>query len=117
MIPEKFWLFAEKGRNLKNLPCIDHVLFQHTKRVAYKDGHCWGQCLEWDDQDPSQIRGSLFGLPYHEHQRYTRSCAKLNEVVKDVENVFFKREFSALRIAHFVENVRLRGLSSMSLHE
>ena len=60
MIPEKFWLFAEKGRNLKNLPCIDRALFQHTKRVAYKDGHCWGQCLGWDDQDPSQIRGSLF---------------------------------------------------------
>ena len=70
-----------------------------------------------DDQDPSQIRGSLFGLPYSEHQKYTRSWAKLNEVnVKDVENDF-KWEFSALHIAHFMENVRLRGLSSMSLQE
>ena len=42
-----------------------------------------------DDQDLSQIRESLFGLPYSQHQKYTRSCAKLNEVnVKDVENVF-----------------------------
>ena len=42
-----------------------------------------------DDQDLSQIRGSLFGLPYSQRQKYTRSCAKLNEVnVNDVENVF-----------------------------
>ena len=47
MMPEKLWLFAQKGRNLKNLSSINHVLFQHTKRVAYKDGHCWGKCLEW----------------------------------------------------------------------
>ena len=31
--------------------------------------------------------------------------------------MFFKWEFSALLIAHFKENVRLRGLSSMSLQE
>ena len=40
MMPEKFWLFPQKGINLDNLPSIDHALFHHTKRVAYKDGHC-----------------------------------------------------------------------------
>ena len=47
MMPEIFWLLAHKGRNLENLPSIDHVLFHHTKRVAYKDGQYLGQCLEW----------------------------------------------------------------------
>ena len=41
------YYFAQKGRNLKNLPSINHVLFQRTKRVAYKGGHFWGKCLEW----------------------------------------------------------------------
>ena len=42
-----------------------------------------------DDQDPSQeMCGSLLGPPNLEHQKDTSSCAKPNEVVKDVENVF-----------------------------
>ena len=32
-----------KGRNFENPPSIDHVLFHHAKRVAYKDGHCLEQ--------------------------------------------------------------------------
>ena len=43
MMPEMFWLFAHKGRNFENLPAVDHVLFQHTNRVAYEDGHCLEQ--------------------------------------------------------------------------
>ena len=43
MMPKKFWLFAHKGRNLENLPSINHVFFHHAKRVAYKDGHCLEQ--------------------------------------------------------------------------
>ena len=43
MMPEMFWLFAHKGRSLENLRAVDHVLFQHTNRVAYKDGHCLEQ--------------------------------------------------------------------------
>ena len=42
IMPEMFWLFAHKGRNLENLPSVDHVLFHHTKRVAYKDGQYLG---------------------------------------------------------------------------
>ena len=83
------YYFAQKGRNLKNLPSINHVLFQRTKRVAYKVDIFGESAWNGDDQDLRQIRGSLFGLPYSQHQKYTRSCAKLNEVnVNDVKNVF-----------------------------
>ena len=36
-----------EGNNPLDLLSTDHVLFHYTKRVAYKDGHCGGQCFEW----------------------------------------------------------------------
>ena len=45
MMPETFCLFAQKRRTLET--SCDHVLIQYTKRVAYKDGHCWGQSFDW----------------------------------------------------------------------
>ena len=59
MMPEKFWLFAQKGIKLENLPSIEHVLFHHNKRVAYKMDIVGESAWNGDDQDPSQMRGSL----------------------------------------------------------
>ena len=69
IMPEMFWLFAHKGRNLENLRAVDHVLFHHTKRVAYKDGqYFWDSAWNGDGQDPSQMHGSLCGPRDCEHQ-------------------------------------------------
>ena len=39
-------IYAE-GNNPWDLLSTGHVLFQYTKRVDYKDGHCGEQCFEW----------------------------------------------------------------------
>ena len=76
-------LFAQKGRTLENIPPTADTLVQHTKRVAYQAGHCWGQCMvlilsyllqvNGDGHDSSQIHGSLSGPHYLKHQKYARS--------------------------------------------
>ena len=39
-------LFTRKGRSIDNIPpSADAALIQHTKRVAYQAGHCWGTAL------------------------------------------------------------------------
>ena len=79
-----------EGNNPWHLLSTDHVLFQYTKRVAYKDGHCWGHSLNGEDQGnhKSQMRGSLSMLHLTVSIKGIPDAnAKLNEVEKDVENV------------------------------
>ena len=38
-------LFTQKGRTTDAIPPTFAALVQHTKRVAYQAGHCWGQSL------------------------------------------------------------------------
>ena len=46
-------LFAQKGRTLENIPPSADALLQHTARVAYQAGHCWGQCIVSNPDLPS----------------------------------------------------------------
>ena len=67
-------LFAQKGRTLESIPPSADALLQHTARVAYQAGHCWGQCIvsnpdlpspsEWDGQDLSHTHGRPGGPHY-----------------------------------------------------
>ena len=63
-----------EDKNPWELLSTDHALFQYTKRVGYKDGHCWGQCFEWErsrgqGNHKSQMRGNLYAPPYCKHQK------------------------------------------------
>lgn len=110
-MPEKFWLFAQKGRNLENLPSTDYVLFQHTKRVSYKDGHCLG----WSRSESDAWKSPCSTSPWASVV-YQELVQKSNEVLKDIENVS-RRECLVPRVASFVKNARLRVLRSMLLQE
>ena len=46
-------LFAQKRRALENIPPTADALLQHTARVAYQAGHCWGQCIVSKPKLPS----------------------------------------------------------------
>ena len=46
-------LFAQKGGTLENIPPSADALLQHTARVAYQAGHCWGQCIVSNPDLPS----------------------------------------------------------------
>ena len=78
----------KREETLRTCPPLTMYYFSTPRELLTKMDIVGESAWNGDDQDPSQIPGSLFGLPYSEHQKYTRSCEKLNEVVKDVENVF-----------------------------
>ena len=44
---------ARKGRSIENIPPTYGALVEHTKRVAYQAGYCWGQSLTPDPTLPS----------------------------------------------------------------
>ena len=69
----------KREETLRTCPVLTMYYFSTPRELLKKMDIFVGESA-WngDDQDPSQIRGSLFGLPYSEHQKYTRSCAKLN---------------------------------------
>ena len=46
-------LFTRKGRSIENIPPTYGALVEHTKRVAYQAGYCWGQSLTPDPTLPS----------------------------------------------------------------
>ena len=79
----------KREETLRTCPLLTMYYFSTPRELLTKVDIVGESAWNGDDQDLSQIRESLFGLPYSQHQKYTRSCAKLNEVnVKDVENVF-----------------------------
>ena len=38
-------LFAQKGRDINNIPPTQGALLQHVKRAVYQAGYCWSQAL------------------------------------------------------------------------
>jgi len=72
-------LFTRKGRSIENIPPTYGALVEHTKRVAYQAGYCWGQSLtpdptlpspaEWDGPDQLTDHGNLIGQCSQKHRR------------------------------------------------
>ena len=91
--------------------CSAGPVLQDIKRVAYRDGHCLGRCLEWRwSRFESDGRKPLWSsLPWasNTHQRYTGASAKPNKVVKGVENVQ-KGNVLCYAVANFVKNAKLK---------
>ena len=46
-------LFTRKGRSIETIPPTYGALLEHTKRVAYQAGYCWGQTLTPNPTLPS----------------------------------------------------------------
>jgi len=49
----RFEMFARKQRQYDAILPTRAALFKHTKRVAYKSGHVWGQSLNCVQDIPS----------------------------------------------------------------
>ena len=47
------YLFAQKSREIENIPPTAGALEEHAKRVVYKSGHMWGQSLVRQHELPS----------------------------------------------------------------
>ena len=72
-------IFSQKGRTLENIPPSADALLQHTKRVAYQAGHCWGQSLVSIPELPSP---GEWGWPRSESDTWQPRWTTLPEASK-----------------------------------
>lgn len=78
MMPGKFFL-PRRDEPLRTSPPTSNALLQHTARVAYQAGHCWGQCIVSNPELPSP---SEWGWTRSESDAWTPRWTTLPEASK-----------------------------------
>ena len=77
-------LFTRKGQSIENIPPSYGALVEHTKRIAYQAGHCWGQSLTPEPILPSP---SKWGWTRSDNELWQPYWTMLPEASKAIEQL------------------------------